>query len=74
VEIAAWRQLNPVRPTKELFTVEILPILRAITTADIAAATGLSKIMCAKVRRGEKVPHPRHWYALRTLAKGIKNP
>jgi hypothetical protein len=69
VEIAAWKDRNPVSPPKELFTIEILPILRTITTADIAAATGLSKIMCAKVRRGEKVPHPRHWEALRRASR-----
>jgi hypothetical protein len=69
VEIAAWKGRNPVRPPKELFTLEILPVLPTITIADIAAATGLSKIMCAKVRRGEKIPHPRHWLALRELTK-----
>jgi CRISPR-associated endonuclease Cas1 len=70
VEIAAWKRINPVRPSDEIFTIEILPTLRALPTASIASATGLSKIMCAKVRRGEIVPHPRHWPALRELAKG----
>jgi CRISPR-associated endonuclease Cas1 len=69
VEIAAWKKKNPVRPSKAIFTAEILPTLRALPSATIVSATGLSKIMCAKVRRGEIVPHPRHWPALRALVK-----
>jgi hypothetical protein len=69
VEIAAWKEKNAVRPSKEIFTVQILPALRTLRSATIASATGLSKIMCARVRRGEIVPHPRHWPALRKLAK-----
>jgi len=69
VEIAAWKRLHPVRPPDEIFTTEILSLLRTIPIADLSAATGLSKVMCAKIRRGEKVPHPRHWSALRELPK-----
>jgi len=34
----------------------------------MADATGLSLVYCNQVRRGQRVPHPRHWPALRTLA------
>jgi len=70
VEIAAWTKRNPVRPSKAIFATEILPTLRSLPSATIASATGLSKIMCSKIRRGEIVPHPRHWPALRELARG----
>jgi len=37
--------------------------------ADMMDATGLSRPYCATIRRGERVPHARHWGVLRMLAK-----
>ncbi len=52
---------------REAFRREILPALQGVSVAAMAKATGLSLAFCWKVRRGEKVPHPRHWEALREL-------
>lgn len=35
---------------------------------EIAEVTGLSKSYASEIRRGIKTPHPRHWFALATLA------
>jgi CRISPR-associated endonuclease Cas1 len=50
------------------FTREILPSIEHLTVADIAAATGLSEVYCSMIRLGKRVPHPRHWAALATVA------
>ena len=36
----------------------------------LAKATGLSISYCALIRRGERVPHPRHWRALNEAVEG----
>jgi hypothetical protein len=42
--------------------------LDAFSLKEIAGATGLSLAACSRIRAGAKVPHPRHWQALRKLA------
>ena len=54
------------KPEPEVFTREILPLLKTATLPQMRAATGLSVTMCARIRRGY-VPHPRHWDKLRRL-------
>jgi CRISPR-associated endonuclease Cas1 len=49
------------------FTNEILPGLRDRPIQDIVAATGLSDHYCSLIRLGKRVPHARHWEALRRL-------
>ena len=46
---------------------DILPKLATITLRQLQDATQLSKTTCGQIRRGLKVPHPRHWEALRQL-------
>ena len=48
---------------------EILPRLAHVTVRQLGAATGLSKTTCSQIRRGLKVPHPRHWEALRKVVE-----
>jgi hypothetical protein len=48
----------------------IAPKLDAFTLAEISEATGLSLAACSRVRVGAKVPHPRHWEAMRALVEG----
>jgi hypothetical protein len=55
-----------------LFAREILPTIRALPLSDLVRATGLTHGYMSKVRRGEKVPHPRHWPRLRAVADGGK--
>jgi hypothetical protein len=56
------------RPDSAIFTREILPGLRGLPIAQLVAATGLSDHYCSLIRLGKKVPHPRHWAALRSTA------
>lgn len=49
----------------ETFATEIGPKLAAVSLAAMMWATGLSRPYCAMIRRGTRVPHPRHWEALR---------
>jgi hypothetical protein len=48
-----------------LFVREILPLIRELPLSDLVRATGLTHGHLSQVRRGAKVPHPRHWAALR---------
>lgn len=58
----------------ETFTSDILPGLRGVPLRSIAEATGLSQGYCSFVRRGQRVPHRRHWATLARLGEcGAKN-
>jgi hypothetical protein len=57
------------RPGPDVFTREILPALRECTIAQLVAATGLSEHYCSLIRLGKRMPHARHWDALRALAR-----
>ncbi|MGA8534103.1 MAG: hypothetical protein WB615_08345 [Candidatus Tumulicola sp.] len=46
-----------------------MPKLDAFMLAQIAKATGLSLAACSRIRAGARVPHPRHWEALRVLVE-----
>jgi hypothetical protein len=48
----------------ELFASEILPIIRTAPLSELVRATGLTAGYLSVIRRGEKMPHPRHWPAL----------
>lgn len=63
-----WNQANEQLP-KSLFTDQILPTLQSVPLSDMAEATGLSLGYCSFIRRGLKVPHPRHWSALAAMVK-----
>jgi hypothetical protein len=52
-----------------VFARDIWPGLRNIPVPELAAATGLSEVYCSLIRVGKKVPHPRHWDALRHLMR-----
>ena len=48
----------------EEFRREVLPGLQGAPLRAMMEATGLSLRYCSLVRRGEEVPHPRHWAVL----------
>lgn len=52
----------------EWFERELRPQLQHVSIDAMARATGLSKGYCSFVRRGLKMPHPRHWAALEAVA------
>jgi CRISPR-associated endonuclease Cas1 len=58
------------RPDPATFQVEILPGIREVQIDVLVGATGLSVHYCSLIRLGKKVPHPRHWSALRHVATG----
>jgi CRISPR-associated endonuclease Cas1 len=67
-EALAWEAAHPgVVADPESFGL-IASGLRVVTLGKITAATGLSKNYVAQVRKGEYVPHPRHWPTLAELA------
>ena len=66
----SWAREHPGQRDEAWFKREIAPKLDAFTLAEIAAATGLSLAACSRVRAGARVPHPRHWQALKQLLEG----
>ncbi len=63
----AWEreQSDDLNPAS--FAQEIGPKLQGVSLAAMMQATGLSRPYCAMIRRGERVPHPRHWETLRAM-------
>jgi hypothetical protein len=51
----------------DYFHQKILPRLQGIPLLAIRRATGLSLDYCSKIRRGLRMPHPRHWDTLKKL-------
>jgi hypothetical protein len=54
-----------------VFAREILPAIQALPLSELVRATGLKPGYLSKVRRGEKVPHARHWVSLRTAGDDL---
>lgn len=63
-EAHAWDLANE-RPDDRDYRERILPRVRQMTVGDIVRATGLSRGHAGRVRRGDAIPHPRWWRALR---------
>jgi CRISPR-associated endonuclease Cas1 len=66
-ERAAWNPTHIDHPSDpEWFREEILPALQRVPLSVLVRATGLTRGYLSQVRRGRKVPHQRHWSALRS--------
>jgi hypothetical protein len=65
----SWARQHPGQRDEAWFKREIAPKLDAFSLKEIGKATGLSLAACSRIRAGAKVPHPRHWEALRKLAE-----
>jgi len=65
----SWTREHPGPRDEAWFKREIVPKLDAFSLKEIGKATGLSLAACSRIRAGSKVPHPRHWEALRGLAE-----
>ena len=63
----SWDAANPGPHDVERYRQDIWPGLSAVPVAEIAQATGLSKVSARDIRSGRQVPHPRHWVALERL-------
>jgi hypothetical protein len=57
-----------------VFEREILPSIHGVPLSRLVKATGLSLRYCSQIRRGEKVPHPRHWAALAAATRSSDQP
>jgi CRISPR-associated endonuclease Cas1 len=53
---------------EETYRHQIQPRLESVTRSAIARALGVSGVYAGDIRRGERLPHPRHWQALAKLA------
>jgi hypothetical protein len=47
---------------------EIQPRLKGVALSALASALGISIPYAVDVRKGRRVPHPRHWLSLALLA------
>jgi CRISPR-associated endonuclease Cas1 len=68
-----WKRENPngTGHDRTWFLREVVPKLDDVPLSAIASATGLSLATCSRYRAGARVPHPRHWEALRALVMGL---
>jgi CRISPR-associated endonuclease Cas1 len=64
-ELRDWEEAHGKLVDLSAFEREILPVIRTVPLSRLVRATGLSLRYCSLIRRGEKVPHPRHWEAFR---------
>lgn len=62
-----WNRTNE-RLDPAVFIEEIFPLLQDVSLSSMSEATGLSRGYCSFIRRGLKVPHERHWPALRQIS------
>lgn len=69
-DAAQWEEEHTESAGAETFTRDVLPRLQGVSLRTIMGATGLSLRYSSLIRRGERIPHVRHWQALRALAEG----
>jgi len=61
----AWERKQLQVSDPGTFVSEIGPKLSEMSLAAMMRATGLSRPYCSMIKRGVRIPHPRHWEALR---------
>jgi len=62
-----WERVHQADADPNYFKQKVLPRLQGVPLLTIMRAIGLSLDYCSKIRRGLRVPHPRHWEALRSI-------
>jgi hypothetical protein len=69
-ELREWETAHPgTIADPDVFAREVLPAIRALPLSELVRATGLTPGYVSQVRRGEKVPHPKHWEAFRAVSR-----
>jgi hypothetical protein len=63
-----WEKSHDINETGLDFARDILPGLQKQPLSAMMKTTGLSLRYCSIIRRGLKIPHLRHWDALRRIA------
>ncbi len=66
-EAAEWKQQETEPVDLSTFQREILPLIQSVPLSHLVKTTGLSLSYVSQIRRGERVPHPRHWKALSSV-------
>ena len=56
-----WNAAHPERADPDEFRREVLPAIQGVPLSELSRRTGLSVAYCARIRRGEEVPHARWW-------------
>jgi len=64
-----WERKQTEEMDTAIFEKEIGPRLGDVSLLETMQATGLSRTYCGMIRRGVRVPHPRHWEVLRELVR-----
>jgi CRISPR-associated endonuclease Cas1 len=59
---------HPAWLTEEAYRHKIQPLLAGVKTSGIASALGVTWAYASEIRKGNKLPHPRHWEKLAKLA------
>jgi hypothetical protein len=70
-ELADWERQYGKLVDLTAFEREILPLIREVPLSQLVKTTGLSLRYILQIRRGKRVPHPRHWAAL-LAAAGVR--
>ena len=70
-EMRAWEAAHPVIPASHSSR-EVFPTLAGVRAPDLRDATGLSISYCRRVLRGQYIPHPMHWEAIKALSRNAE--
>ena len=69
--VEALKEWNPAELPKwldeDFYRRQILPRLSALTVKSIRTAIDVSHPYATLIKRGDKIPHPRHWIRLASL-------
>jgi hypothetical protein len=68
--LAQWRWDPTTQPAwldQSFYVTHIEPLLANLTVASIASAIDVSRFYAGEIRRGNRIPHPRHWVRLAEL-------
>ena len=71
-DIRKWEAAHPVVPSPHVFAQAVLPTLEGVRAQDVRDATALSISYCRRVLRGQFIPHPMHWDAIKALSRSGK--
>jgi CRISPR-associated endonuclease Cas1 len=70
IALAAWQPSDlPEWLNEEAYRTKIQSALAGLTVPAIATALGISKPYATDIRKGRRLPHPRHWMKLADLAR-----
>jgi hypothetical protein len=59
-----WERSSESSISDEVYRTQVQPKLRNVTLSEIMQSLQVSIVYASHIRRGTRVPHPRHWQAL----------